>query len=256
VGTALRDRVFVGDPATPDAPVVLATRTSRDRITRAALRCLARFGLSKTTVDDVAREARLSRATLYRNFPGGRDEVIAAVVAEEIRAYFATLDRALSGLENPDDLEEILVTVLVVGADGIAGHAALRTLLAHEPEVLLPHVSFRGFDGVLDVAADHLRPYLEPRLGAVQARRVAEWMTRLVVSHVLSPPGAAPRSSIPGMRRSEDDAPFALHPEPLGDARARRLVRQFVMPGIHVLTSASAAAGNSTNQQGEVSSWH
>ena len=46
--------------------------STRVRIVDAALRCLARQGIAKTTVDDIAREAGLSRATLYRAFPGGQ----------------------------------------------------------------------------------------------------------------------------------------------------------------------------------------
>ena len=37
------------------------------RIRHAALVCVGRFGLAKTTVDDIAREAGCSRATLYRS---------------------------------------------------------------------------------------------------------------------------------------------------------------------------------------------
>jgi AcrR family transcriptional regulator len=42
------------------------------RVVDAALRCLAREGLRGTTVDDIASDAGVSRATLYRAFPGGR----------------------------------------------------------------------------------------------------------------------------------------------------------------------------------------
>ena len=53
----------------------------RQRILEATYACVARWGLSKTTVEDAAREAGLSRATVYRYFPGGRDELIDAVVS-------------------------------------------------------------------------------------------------------------------------------------------------------------------------------
>ena len=49
---------------------------SRDRVCAGAYECIARFGLAKTTVDDVARASRVSRATIYRMFPGGRDQVL------------------------------------------------------------------------------------------------------------------------------------------------------------------------------------
>src|ERR1700722_18080436 len=63
----------------------------RVRIADAANRCVARRGVAKTTVDDVAREAGCSRATVYRTFPGGKEEVISAVVDTEVARLFSAL---------------------------------------------------------------------------------------------------------------------------------------------------------------------
>ena len=62
------------------------------KVVDGALRAIARFGLTKLTVDDVAREAGISRATLYRYFPG-RGAVLAAVVQAETER----LERGLDG---------------------------------------------------------------------------------------------------------------------------------------------------------------
>ena len=59
--------VGVTQAQTPD-PLTL-----RDRLLAATYRCVSRFGLGKTTIDDVAKESGLSRATIYRQFPGGRE---------------------------------------------------------------------------------------------------------------------------------------------------------------------------------------
>jgi AcrR family transcriptional regulator len=211
-----------GSPPSPHA------RDSRARVIAAALRCVARFGVSKTTVDDIAREAGLSRATLYRTFPGGRDEVLVAVVESEISSFFSELDAQLDAAAS---IEELLVVALVSSAEQLVRHEALRFLLAYEPEVVVPFIAFQGFDSVLLAASRHLGPYLQPHLGETQARRVAEWMARLVVSHVVSPPGAAGDLGLGSTRPT-------LQPAAIGEERARRLVRQFVMPGIHVLTTA------------------
>jgi hypothetical protein len=48
---------------------------AEQRVVDALLACIARWGVSKTTVEDVAREAGISRATIYRLFPGGKDVV-------------------------------------------------------------------------------------------------------------------------------------------------------------------------------------
>ena len=47
------------------------------------MRCVARRGLRKTTLDDVATTAGCSRATIYRAFPGGKDVLMAAAARRE-----------------------------------------------------------------------------------------------------------------------------------------------------------------------------
>src|SRR5256885_9631057 len=64
------------------------------KVVDGALRAIARFGLGKLTVDDVAREAGISRATLYRYFPG-RGAVLGAVARSEADRLRAGLDAAL-----------------------------------------------------------------------------------------------------------------------------------------------------------------
>jgi len=60
----------------------MAGQEVRTRILEGAYACVARSGLAKTTVEGAAREAGLSRATVYRHFPGGKDELLAGVVAD------------------------------------------------------------------------------------------------------------------------------------------------------------------------------
>src|SRR5271169_1891586 len=63
----------------------------RVRLADAALRCIARQGIAKTTLDDVAREAGCSRATVYRVFPGGKDGLMSAVADTEVARFFSAL---------------------------------------------------------------------------------------------------------------------------------------------------------------------
>ena len=80
------------------------------RIIDATLTCLARHGTVKTTVDDIARQAGVSRATVYRVFPGGRDEMLAAVVDTEMARLFSALGVRLG---EAGDLTEALVGGIV-----------------------------------------------------------------------------------------------------------------------------------------------
>ena len=87
--------------------------STRDRVVAAALRCLAAEGLRRTTVDDVAVEAGISRATLYRAFPGGRDTIVAVVVDAELESLTATIEGAVEGAA---DLREALASTINVAA--------------------------------------------------------------------------------------------------------------------------------------------
>ncbi|HVC15397.1 MAG TPA: TetR/AcrR family transcriptional regulator [Acidimicrobiales bacterium] len=201
---------------TPLPPVVRHLGTddrssSRVRVVDATLRCIARFGLHKTTVDDVAREAGVSRATLYRLFPGGKDAVVRAVVETETARLFSDLGAAMGEAR---DLDTLLVAAIVGAARRLSSHAALTYLLEHEPGTVLPHLAFSGLDRVLGVAGSFAAPFLGRWLGPDDAVRAAEWAARIVVSYL-----ACPRD---GVDLTEP-------------ADVRHLVETFVVPGIQAL---------------------
>src|SRR5438270_1360022 len=109
--------------------------TQEQRVIDAALRCIARWGIGKTTLDDVAREASCSRATIYRLFPGGKDSLLDGVVRLELSRFFHGLGRCL---DESDGLEDRLVTGITYAASALAAHDALQFVLAYEPEIILP----------------------------------------------------------------------------------------------------------------------
>jgi AcrR family transcriptional regulator len=178
------------------------------RVVDATLRCIARWGAAKTTLDDVAREAGWSRATVYRLFPGGKDAVLQTVVEVELERLFTALDERLVGAR---DLEDVLVEGMSETGARITGHPALRFLVAHEPEVILPQISFARAERVLARAASFASPHLARWLGPEEANRVGEWVTRIVISYAASPSAGVDIAD---------------------PASVRRLVRRFVLPGI------------------------
>ncbi|MGH9039632.1 MAG: TetR/AcrR family transcriptional regulator [Acidimicrobiia bacterium] len=167
------------------------------RIAGAALRLVARYGLAKLTLDDVAREAGCSRATLYRYYPGKQALLAAVVAAEEVRLQ-AGLDEALADVST---LDEALSAAAGLGAREFAGHAALQFLLAHEPGAVLPHLCFAGADRLLATVSDAAAPHLGRFLPTLQARRVAEWLARIVLSYGCTPPdpGASADAAVFGV---------------------------------------------------------
>jgi len=192
--------------------------STRVRIVDATLACLARQGLGKTTVDDIAREAKFSRATLYRTFPGGKDAIIEAVVETEVARLFSSLAVVMG---EASDLEDVLVAGMVEAARRLSEHRALAYLLLHEPGVILPRLTFAHMDRILFVAGDFAAPFFARWLSPDQASRAAEWAVRIVVAYLADP---APGTDL-------------VDPE---DTRA--LVRAFVMPGILALRATTSTA--------------
>jgi AcrR family transcriptional regulator len=162
------------------------------KVVDGALRAIARFGLTKLTVDDVAREAGISRATLYRYFPG-RGAVLAAVVKAETERLQRGLDEALG---ETTTIAEALAALAGFGARAFADHAALQHLLATEPGTVLPHLCFTGADSLLGVAADRIAPHLCRFMGPLEARRTGEWLARIVLSYGLAPPAGPSEAAV------------------------------------------------------------
>lgn len=72
------------------------------RVIDAAAICVERIGLDGATVDDIAREAGVSRATLYRRF-GNRDEIFAELLRQQARPY---VDKSVALMFEPIRLAE------------------------------------------------------------------------------------------------------------------------------------------------------
>jgi AcrR family transcriptional regulator len=185
--------------------------STRVRIVDGALSCLARQGIAKTTVDDIARAAGLSRATVYRTFTQGKEGILAAVVETEVARLFSSLAVVMG---EATDLEDVLVAGMVETARRLRSHEALSYLLEHEPGAVLPFLTFSELDRVLLVAGDLAAPFFARWLAPEQASRAAEWAVRIVLAYC------------------SDPSPYADLTYP---ADTRALVRAFVLPGILAL---------------------
>jgi AcrR family transcriptional regulator len=159
----------------------------RPRIVQAAYECVARWGFSKTTVEDAAREAGVSRATLYRYFPGGRDELLAAVVAWENARFFA---RLYDEVREAATLEEVMELGIVFARRDIQEHDVLQRVLDTEPDLLLPKLTVEA-EGTQRMIAAFLEPYLarEPLAPGVDLTEAADFLARMVLSYVSAPGG-------------------------------------------------------------------
>jgi AcrR family transcriptional regulator len=190
----------------------------RSRAVDATLACVARHGLSKTTIDDVAREAGCARATLYRHI-GGKRQLVALTVAAEGERIAAELRAAAV---DRDTFEDAATAVITAAGRELSSHDAIQFLLVFEPELALPFVTFDAGSRFLAHAGAALAPCFEPFLPPDDAARAAEWVVRVTLAYAY-----------------RADAPVDLSDE----AAVARLVRQFIVPAFLPTTSSTTIRG-------------
>jgi AcrR family transcriptional regulator len=201
-----------------------------DRILDGALACVARVGVAKTTLDDVAREAGCARATVYRSFPG-RQALLGAMVEREVARL---ADQLLGAAAGADTLADSVVAVIRTGARTFHTHPALGFVLAHEPEIVAPQLSFEHGSALLRLASELVGPAFTRFLPIAAASRLGEWITRLTLSYLCNP---------------------SEHVDLDDPAQVRELVDAFVLPGFtrsstfaSVFTRTSAVTGEGASQ--------
>jgi AcrR family transcriptional regulator len=159
----------------------------QDHLLAAAERCLRRSGIRRTTMTEVAAEAGISRAWLYRQYPN-KPALVLAVLVRADQAFWAEARHRVSA------------------ADGLAAQVAeaVRLSRSQEPAALLlelsssePHavgaVVGTGVGEVMPGLATFWHEHLEGarRRGEVRAdldvSRAAEWVMRIVISLVSVP---------------------------------------------------------------------
>lgn len=163
---------------------------ARERILRAAVEAAAIHGLSRLSVADVAKRAGLSRPTLYKQFES-KDALVAAAVQREAAAI---VDAVRTVVETTDDPHAALEAGVLTALRLVRDHPLLDRVVRTEPEVLVPLLTTD--DGMVLAAirlpVEQMVAGRFPRLGAVATRRIADLLTRLLVSYALSAPDDPP----------------------------------------------------------------
>ena len=171
------------------APGVVSPDESRERVLAGTYECVARVGIGKTTVEDVARASGVSRATVYRLFPGGRDELLRDTVAWEMARFFVHLGAELG--EAPD-FETFLERALPFAREAVLAHAVLQKVLETEPERLMPLITVEQHR-VLEYITAYFLPLLARDQAAglirpgVDLEMCAEYVARMALSLIASP---------------------------------------------------------------------
>ena len=171
--------------------MVVDTELRRDRredLLAAAARRFVAVGIRKTTMEDIAREARAGKATLYRHF-ANKDAVIDALLVREAERFRRVLYRAAAGRE---DAAGRIEDAFLAGVRFFVDHPVMTKGRDEEPGVLLPRITANGGPLVqqglalfTDLIAEGVA---SGELRTVEPPAAAEVIVRLILSYFSFPP--------------------------------------------------------------------
>jgi AcrR family transcriptional regulator len=155
-----------------------------DRVLDAAETCCEKWGITKVTVDDIATEAGVSRATIYRLFPGGKDVLFEALRVRNLEDFFAVLR---ADVEGADSLEEVIARTVVGATRELRADDDLAAMLASEPGAVVADLTVEGLPRIIRFATAFLTPLVDPYLDRARSRVLIDVLSRLTISYFLAP---------------------------------------------------------------------
>ncbi|MFC6881890.1 MULTISPECIES: TetR/AcrR family transcriptional regulator [Actinomadura] len=161
---------------------------TRARVLDAAYEQFCRMGVQRSTMEDVARRAGVSRITVYRRF-ATKNALVEQVVRREFRRYF---DQFLIDIQRAETAADRVVLGFVSALRAIRRNPLIGGLIATEPDLLVPSMISDGGRTLATVrafVAGQLRR--EQRAGNVSndldTDLVAEMMVRVSGSFLAIP---------------------------------------------------------------------
>lgn len=154
----------------------------RDQILEAANQCFTQLGIQRTSVQDVARMANLSRGTIYRYFED-RTVLIEAAIEFGAQKFYQLVAAAMA---KKSTLAEKLGAMAETNATILLDHRTRNRLMADDAE-LMRHMISDG-DSAIRRSTAFLVPYVREaqkrgEVGAgIDVTAASEWLARIVYS--------------------------------------------------------------------------
>lgn len=153
----------------------------------AAVECFLRFGIRKTSVQDVARILDVNRTTVYRQV-GTVDSIVRLLTAREVHRYLSEAHRRTHVDElTPQGLVRLLAEMIRIVSD----HPIVAKILQDERELVGALV--QSSTGVFSRIAALITPAISAAVASGQIAdrdpvAIAHWLARISTTTVLSPP--------------------------------------------------------------------
>ena len=160
---------------------------SLDPVLDATVECVARHGLTKTSLSDIARELGVAPSTVYRKV-GSVDNAVALVAAREGHRMLARIPEVIAGVEGPRVITVFMAECLEMSRS----HPMVRKILRDEFD-LVGRIATRNVDESMTRSAELTAPLLEAAMDAGYIRRqdplaLAHWIARISLACLLAPP--------------------------------------------------------------------
>jgi AcrR family transcriptional regulator len=128
----------------------------------------------------------VSRATVYRYFPGGREQLIRETIAWEASRFF---QRLMDAVEGSADFATLLERALIFAHRAVAEHEVLQKILQTEPETLLPELTVESHRLLALIKAFLLPPLQRDPLltPGLDLQRAVDHVARLLLTFIGSP---------------------------------------------------------------------
>ncbi|TNF36492.1 MAG: TetR/AcrR family transcriptional regulator [Gammaproteobacteria bacterium] len=162
-------------------PASVASPDTRQRILDAAIRCVQQFGIDKTNMNDIAREAGVTRPTVYNHF-GNRDEVVQAAL---LQSGYGFAERVKTHVQRYGSAEERLVEALMFAYRQLPKEPYLELITKGNITQMVNETALTSAEGqaiCLEIFASIIagRPELEADLA-----EIIELSTRLLLSFLM-----------------------------------------------------------------------
>lgn len=166
---------------------------ARERLLDAAEQAFQLYGIMKTTVEDIARTAHVSRATVYRYFDG-RDALILGVLLRDTDRH---LNRIQPRIDRQPTLGEAIVEFVDLTVRAARRDASLGLLFTGEAARMTGGIIAGASVVLFERVTAFLRPFFERWSDEVRPGTdvgdASEWILRAVLS-ILTVEGPKRRS--------------------------------------------------------------
>ena len=158
-----------------------------DKILDTAAYLFLNRDVDKVTMEDIAKEAEIGRATIYRHFKN-RDELLISLMEREARIIATEIQLKIDESENIVNPGDYVVEGMVLAVDAVENNALFHYVF-RSGTIQLNRLLFLS-DKLTTVGLDIMLPVVEnAKLGDIEMdfEMLMEWILRMLISFITVP---------------------------------------------------------------------